>query len=351
MKNLTFLTIVIPVYNEDKFIASTLEGLLTQDYPSDRFEIIVADGMSDDLTRDILYNVMKNNPQVRLFDNSKRFPSSGRNLGFRNGKGEYFVVIDGHCYIPTDQLFKNISACIKKSGAQCLGRPQPLDPPDISEFQKAVALVRESRIGHSGSSFIYSNYEGYVSPVSHGAIYKREIFEKVGYVDEDFDACEDVEFNYRVEKAGFKTYMSPLLAIKYYPRRNLRGLFKQMARYGEGRFKFIRKHPEAFTLEMIIPAIFVIGICLILILIFLNIISPFSVFNIILVFLIIAYSFYVLLILSESLRITLKSRLAYIYYLPAIFFTIHCGLGWGFLKGVFFLIYTLFRKILFSHKS
>ena len=335
MNSIPFITIVMPVRNEERFIATTLSQLLSQDYPTDQYEIIVADGESVDGTREIIQEIAKKNPQVILISNPGRLPSSGRNVGFKKGRGDIFLVIDGHCQINNNFLLQNIVALFEKSGSQCLGRPQPLDPPDISEFQKAVALARRAGIGHSRHSFIYSHYEGYVSPVSHGAIYKREIFEKVGYVDESFDACEDVEFNYRVEKAGFKTYMSPLLTIRYYPRENLRSLFKQMVRYGEGRFKFMRKHPEAFTLEMIIPPVFVIGICLILILILLNIISPFSVLNFILRFLIIAYGFYVLLILTDSLRLGLKNRLAYIYYLPAIFFIIHFGLGWGFLKRIF----------------
>ena len=337
----------MPVQNEERFIASTLSQLISQDYPKNRHEIIVADGESVDRTREIVQKIAKTNPQVILMSNPNKLPSSGRNVGFKKGRGDIFLIIDGHCKIDNNFLFKNIVDCFKKSRVQCLGRPQPLDPPDISKFQKAVALARGSQIGHSGSSFIYSNYEGYVSPISHGAIYKKEIFKKVGYVDEAFDACEDVEFNYRVEKAGFKTYMSPLLAIKYYPRENLRDLFKQMARYGKGRFKFIKKHPEAFTIEVIITPVFVLGICSIIPFIFFNSISSFLFFNFTLFFFIIVYFFYLLLILAESLRIGLKSRPAYIYYLPAIFFTIHCGLGCGFLKEVFFLIYTLFKKFFF----
>ena len=337
----------MPVQNEERFIASTLSQLISQDYPKNRREIIVADGESIDRTREIVREIAKINSQVILISNPGKLPSSGRNVGFKKGRGDIFLVIDGHCKINNNFLLKNIVACFEQSRVQCLGRSQPLDPPDISKFQKAVALARGSQIGHSGSSLIYSNYEGYVSPISHGAIYKKEIFKKVGYVDENFDACEDVEFNYRIEKAGFKAYMSPLLAIKYYPRENLRDLFKQMARYGKGRFKFIKKHPKAFTLEVIIAPAFFLGICSIPLFIFFNRISSLSIFNFTLFFLIFPYFIYVLLILTESLRIALKNSPAYIYYLPAIFATIHCGLGWGFLKEVFFLIYTLLKKLFF----
>ena len=74
-----FLTVVMPVRNEERFIADTLEQLLNQDYPQDRFEIIVADGQSDDSTCAIVTEISQRYPQVRLFPNPKRRSSSGRN--------------------------------------------------------------------------------------------------------------------------------------------------------------------------------------------------------------------------------------------------------------------------------
>lgn len=333
-----FITIVMPVRNEERFISETVHYVLNQNYPKDRFEIIVADGISDDKTKEIVFGISKDYVNVRLLHNPGRLPSSGRNVGFKNGKGEIFVVIDGHCYIPDDQLLKNIVDCFKKSGAHCLGRPQPLTPPGINDFQKAVSLARASKIGHGGDSLIYSNYEGYVSPVSNGAIYKKEIFEKVGYVDENFDACEDVEFNYRVEKAGFKAYMSPSLAIKYYPRNNLRGLFKQMKRYGMGRFKFIKKHPEAISFNMLIPPFFVLGLLAsVMFGLYFFLSFPFPAIrlplvDVAMVILSFIYGVYVTLILWESFRISFKEGMHLLKYLPPIYFTIHCGLGFGFFR-------------------
>jgi glycosyltransferase involved in cell wall biosynthesis len=259
MSEYPLITVVIPVRNEERFIPETIRQILSQNYQTDRYEIIVADGMSEDETHNIVSEISKKYSSVSILDNPGRLPSSGRNVGFKNGRGDIFIVIDGHCFLPDRDLFKNVVGCFNKSKALCLGRPQPLDPPGINVFQEAVSLARASKVGHSGNSFIYSNYEGYVSPVSNGAMYKKELFEKVGYVDENFDACEDVEFNYRIEKAGFKAYMSPSLAVKYYPRESLKDLFKQMTRYGMGRFKFVNKHPEAISLNMLIPPIFVLG--------------------------------------------------------------------------------------------
>lgn len=329
-----FITVVMPVRNEELFIEDTIGELLNQDYPSDCFEIIVADGKSTDRTGEIVKKIAITHPQVILIPNPSGLSSSGRNIGFKNGRGDNFIVIDGHCKINNNQLFKDAVNCFAKSGAQCLGRPQPLDPPGISLFQKSVALARSSWMGHNGNSYIYSNFEGYVSPVSNGAIYKKEVFQKIGYVDESFDACEDVEFNYRVEKNGFKTYMSPSLSIKYFPRENIDALFQQMRRYGRGRFNLIRKYPEVFDLTTCIPPMFVICFFIFL---------PLSIFHSIfhipfLLFVHIAFSFlfglYMLLIIAESTRLSIKNGLKSFFYFPHIFFSIHFGLGWGFLSAL-----------------
>lgn len=261
-ERLPFLSVVVPVRNEARFIAGTLEQLVSQDYPRERFEILVADGRSDDGTRDIVRDFSARHPQVRLLDNPRLLSSAGRNVGFRAGRGDCFLVIDGHCHIPDDKLLRNVAECFEESGAHCLGRPQPLDPPGLTPFQRSVALARSSRLGHGGDSLIYGEREGYASPVSNGAAYRREVFERVGYVNEDFDACEDVEFNWRVEQAGFVSYTSPRLTVRYYPRESLAGLLRQMRRYGRGRRRLLRGHPRAGSLTGLVPPVFAAGVLL-----------------------------------------------------------------------------------------
>ncbi len=325
-----FITIVMPVKNEAGFITGTLMQLLQQDYPPDRFEILLVDGMSEDGTPEIARQISRGYPALHVLKNEKRLPGSGRNIGFRNGKGDVFLVVDGHCHIGNDQLLRNIARCLETSGAGCLGRPQPLDPPGLSEFQKALALARASMLGHREDSLIYSSYEGYASPVSNGAVYTKEVFRKVGYVDEEFDACEDVEFNYRVERAGIPAFTSPSLTIRYYPREDLTGLFRQMNRYGQGRFRFAKKHREAFNVEMLVPPLFVAGFFLLLTAGMLSVFSDLM-YGVFVTFYIL-YSMYILMIVAESARISLKNGSRYFKHLPFIFFTIHWGLGWGLIR-------------------
>ena len=330
LRDYPFITVVMPVYNEERFIEQTIAQLMAQEYPADRYEILVADGMSTDNTREIVRALANQHPQIRLFDNPKQKSSSGRNVGFKNGRGDYFLVVDGHCHIPNTQLLANVAECFKISGADCLGRPQPLDPPGLSPFQEAVALARGSRLGHGGDSLIYSEYEGFASPVSNGAAYARHVFKQVGYVDETFDACEDVEFNYRIEQAELTCYTNPKLTIHYYPRENLRALWRQMVRYGEGRFRFIRKHPNALTLNQLIPAGFVIGLLFVL---------TFPVYgrlsgsiglwtgNVFVA----VYILYFIVILVSTFQISARNNWTFFMRLPYIFLATHAGLGFGFL--------------------
>lgn len=334
---LPFITVVMPVRNEARFIADTIGQLLAQDYPSDRYEIIVADGMSDDGTRAIVTDIAARHQQVRLLDNTARRSSAGRNVGFKNGRGSIFVVVDGHCFLPDEQLLRHTVDCLEKSGAACLGRPQPLDPPALKPFQHAVALARASWLGHGGDSLIFGQFEGFASPVSNGATYLKEVFERVGYIDETFDACEDVEFNYRVEQAGYRCYTSPKLTIHYYPRENLRALFRQMVRYGSGRRRFTRKHPRALTLNQLIPAGFVLGMPLLIgslggWLVDTGLLR--SVAGIAALLLGGLYGLYFVTVLLVSLRVAAGNGWQYLRWLPFVYFVVHVGLGWGFVRQV-----------------
>lgn len=320
------LAIIMPVLNEEQFIGRTLEQLYHQDFPMDRLEIVVADGGSTDRTREIVESYKTRFGSLKLLDNPIKRPSSGRNAGVKNSTAPRIVVIDGHVHIPGPNLLRDIVDTFERTGADCLCRPQPLDPPDLNEFEQAVACCRGSQLGHKPGSEIYADFEGEVDPTSSGAMWTRGTFERIGYFDENFDACEDVEFNYRVFRAGLKSYLSPKLKVFYYPRSTLRGLWRQMYRYGLGRFRFSRKH-RLFSPVQWISGAGVAGFALLMVLSLLF--PPISnLFQWLL-------SLYLLLVIFFSLHLAFRHRqLGCLLYGPLIFPTIHFGLGVGFLSGL-----------------
>jgi len=258
-----FISIVVPIRNEEDFIAATIAELQTQKYPDDRVEILVCDGLSDDRTREIVSAIAEADSRVKLLDNPKRRSSAGRNVGFQSARGDIAIVIDGHVKIGHTDLLANLARCAVESGADCFGRPQPLIPSEPGGWAEAIAHGRASKLGHSPASFIHSGHEGFAPAASMGAAYRRHVFEKIGYVDETFDACEDLDFNTRVDEAGLRCFTSPSLTVYYYARQSIRGLFWQMYRYGFGRYKYLRKHPTTLSPYQLAPALLVLNVLLI----------------------------------------------------------------------------------------
>ncbi|MCC6127011.1 MAG: glycosyltransferase family 2 protein [Pirellulales bacterium] len=251
---------IVPVRNEGRHIESTLRQLLRQEYDAERCEILVVDGGSTDDTVERVRAIAAKHPRVRLLDNPQRLSSAARNIGIRHSRGEVVLIVDGHCELGSPLLLKNVSDAFRRSGADCLGRPQPLDVAGATLMQRAISLARSSRLGHHPSSFIYSDRERFVPAHSVAVAYRRKVFEQVGYFDEEFDACEDVELNHRLDRAGLKCFFTPAIQVRYHPRSNLAGLFRQIVRYGRGRMRLLRKHPDTFSLGSLLPAIFFLGV-------------------------------------------------------------------------------------------
>jgi GT2 family glycosyltransferase len=323
-----FISAIVPVRNERLFLHATLNQLLHQAYPARRYEVIVVDGESTDGTASLVRQLQGEHLHLRLLSNPKRWSSAGRNLGVRAARGEYVVIVDGHCNLANRCYLQELAEAFHRSGADCLGRPQPLEVPGDSPgspnrgLQRAIAAARSSWLGHHPASYIYARVEQFVRPQSVAVAYHRSVFTRVGLFDESFDACEDVEFNHRLDRAGLRCFFSPRLRVFYHPRSSLAGLGRQMIRYGRGRVRLLRKHPETFSVAGFLPAFFlavvVLGagaaVC-----------SP---------FLALAYvsvlALYGLVVGTVALLLAARARDArLLFWLPAVFGVIHGGAGLG----------------------
>jgi succinoglycan biosynthesis protein ExoA len=324
-----FITVAMPVRNEERHIQKVLDALLSQDYPKDKYEIIVADGESTDQTRAIVERTARAAAvSIKLINNPRRLSSAGRNIGIVNGQGDVIAFVDGHCIIEGDHWLRNIADIMRETGAVCLCRPQPLDDPANSSFQDMIAKCRGSMLGHGLDSSIFDlSNERFINPTSSGAIYARQVFEKVGMYDEAFDACEDVELNHRVWQSGLKSYISPRLTVRYAPRTDVKGLFKQMMRYGQGRFRLIAKHRDAISLSQFVPPVFVAWM------IFALLLAPFMLWARWVLFGTLALYFAAALL--SSVVLAAKHGIKFLWGGLAIYPAIHVGLGIGFWKGFF----------------
>lgn len=319
---LPYISVVVPVRNEARFIARTIEQLVGQDYPRDRFEVLIVDGRSTDATRAIIQSLASVHSNLALLDNPKQLSGAARNIGVRNARGELIVIVDGHCELEGREFLLNVADAFRWSGADCLGRPQPLDVSDASTLQKAIAAARASWLGHHPDSFIYSTQERFVPAKSVAVAYRRTVFDRVGEFDERFDACEDVELNHRIDKAGLPCFFAPKAAVRYFPRSSLPRLFHQMTRYGRGRSRLLRKHPETFSLGGFVPAAWLAGL----------VFGPLMAFAWPPLWWIYGsvLTLYLTVVMLTSTAVAVRrSEARLLVWLPLVFLTVHLGSGWG----------------------
>ena len=321
------ISVVMPVRNEAAHIEAILGDVLSQSLGELSLEVLVVDGRSTDATRELVAEVAARDPRVRLLDNPLQLSSAARARGSHHAKGRYIAVIDGHCRLPSDTLLRDMVALFERTGADCLARPQPLVPEEGTPTARAIAAARTSWLGHSTQSTIYDEREREVPAISAGAMYRRRVFDAIGTFDPAFDACEDVEFNWRCDAAGLRCWTSPRLAIEYEPRRTLASLFRQMRRYGLGRARLHRKHPAAFGVESLIPVGFVLGLLVAALGVAL-LPSPWR------WWILAPYVLYALLALLASIGAGVRSGWSLVPRIFLVFPVIHAGLGLGYLAGL-----------------
>lgn len=321
------ISVVVPVRNEITTIADTLYQLLDQDFETDDFEILVVDGQSTDGTPDVVRQIAREHDSIRLLENPKLLSSAARNIGIHSSDGDIVLIVDAHCEIPTRTYFTDLVDAFEQSGAACLGRPQPLDVTGATLLQRAIAVARSAPLGHFPGSYVYTDQEVDCPAISVAVAYRRSVFKKVGDFDERFDACEDCDLNYRIDKASLRCHFVPKLRVKYQPRNSIRGLFKQMYRYGRGRVRLMRKYPHSFQISSKLPTVLFAFIAAPLICWTMPFLLPSY---------IAAMALYVTIVSTISIWESIRKRdTKLLLWLPAVFVAIHAGAGTGMVVETF----------------
>jgi succinoglycan biosynthesis protein ExoA len=261
---LPLISVILPVLDARATLPQLLDELLRQNYPADRFEILVIDCASVDGTADLVRRrYTRNYTAIRLIAAGSRRASVARNLGVRMARGEVLIFIDGHSTIPSQNLLEDTAAILSRTGAGCLCRPQSLRAPAATRTGEVIARVRSSWLGHSRASQIGDpQASAFVDPVEGGSTYRREVFDRIGFFDESFDAGAEDEFNIRVRKAGIRAYTDARLAVDDRPPATLRVLAGQMVACGRGLMRLMRRHPGATPVSSFAPLAILVALLL-----------------------------------------------------------------------------------------
>ena len=331
-----FVSVVIPMRNEEKYIKKCLVSFIKQDYPNDRFEIIVVDGQSEDNSSNIVAEVMDTNNNIYMVENEKKITPIALNIGVKHAKGDIIIIFSSHGFADSNFLTNNVKVHIKNK-VDCVGGTIKTIGEDFQS--KAISLAQSSVFGVGNSLFRYSNKAQFVDTVAFGA-YSKDVFNEIGYFDETLVRNQDFEFNHRIIKNGGKIFLEPSIKSYYYARSSIIKLFVQYLMYGFWKVRVVTKHADAFRFRYQVPALFVSSLILFSILSLMH--------NTFLLILFSIVSSYLLVIFLASIYKSAKSRIKNILILPFVFCALHFGFGIGFLIGTIELFYHKITRI-FRH--
>jgi len=316
------VTVVLPVRNEADFIERSLGAVLSQDYPPDLVDIVVADGASDDGTAEIVSRMTKAHPRVRLINNPERIVAAGLTRAMAQTLGDVIVRVDGHCEIATDY----ISRCIDhlRSGADGVGGPiQTVGQTPLAEV---IATAMSSRFGVGNSAFRTVQGRSLLADTVPFAAYTRAIVEKAGGYDTELVRNQDDEYNYRLRKLGARILLAADVRSRYYSRGSLKSLWRQYRQYGYWKVRVLQKHKFQMSARQFIPPLFVaalVGSGVAAVTIDRGWIA-----------LALVVTAYVGANITAAVWVIRRGRLSQPWMLPLAFATLHVAYGVGFLQGL-----------------
>ncbi len=248
------VSVIMPVRNERNAIQQTVESVLNQDYAPERLELLVADGMSNDGTREILDEIASRDPRVWVVENRQQIMAAGFNIGLTRAQGTIILMMGGHTQIAGDYI-STCSRLLLSGIADCVGGP--IETACRDDRDRGIAAVMSSRFGVGGASFrIGCERTKYVDTVAFGA-YSRGVIQRAGGLDEELVRNQDDEFNYRIRKLGGRILISPELRCRYFGRSSLWALWRQYFQYGFWKVRVLQKHPRQMRPRQFAPALLV----------------------------------------------------------------------------------------------
>lgn len=320
------LTVICPIYNEEKYISQFLESLLQQDYPKEDLEILLVDGMSKDRTRDIVAEYIKKYPFVRLIDNPDKIVPYAMNRGIEAARGDIIIRLDAHASYQPD-YFSVLVDGLKRLQADNVGTVCKTDVLNKTPKTLAIREVLGNKFGVGNSTFRTGiDREQEVETVPFGC-WPREVFEKYGKYDVRLVRNQDIELNKRIIRGGGKIYILPDTFCTYLARETWWALAKN--NYGNGKWNILTvyytKTFSSLSLRHFIPLLFLLSLIVPLLLAFLW--WPFLLISVA------SLIAYMGLLSMVSLKLALSKHLNFVY-LFVTFVVLHISYGWGSLIGI-----------------
>jgi len=331
MINQLFVSIIIPCRNEENFVDMCLDSIIANDYPKDKFEVLVIDGDSDDRTRKIINGYAQEYEFIKVLDNPKKITSAGLNIGIKHAKGNFIIWMSAHSHYEKDYISRSIEF-LQKYNADNVGGIIKTLPRGNTFLGQTIVNSLTHRFGIGNSYFRLQNDKPRWVDTVFGGCYRRDVFDRIGLFNENLGRGQDMQFNLRLKKAGGRTLLVPDIVSYYYARSDIKSFWKHNWTNGVWAIQpFLYSDIVPVSWRHLVPLFFVtslLGSVLLGLLersflwVFLGIGAAYSLTN-----------------LAASFQVSYRKRdLRYLVAMPFIFATLHFGYGLGSLWGFVILL-------------
>lgn len=236
---LPFVSIIVPVYNDPTGVGETLASLTALDYPTDRYEVIVADNNSTDDTRRVVERVADAHRNVSLVvERARQSSYAARNRGIGASTGELLAFVDADMHVDPDWLSR-VVAELDRSGADYMGCAVELYSPNGAP---TLADRFDAARGF--------DIERYIADLDFAPtcclVVRRAVIEAVGEFDDRLVSSGDMEFGNRVADAGFSLHFARDIPMYHPTRSSVRANVKKAVRIGRGRYQLAQFYPDRY---------------------------------------------------------------------------------------------------------
>ena len=319
-----FVSLIMPVRNEADFLDESLGAVIAQDYPAERLEVFVADGMSTDGTRAMVEALAASHPtrQITVVDNPGRIVATGLNAALRVARGDIVVRVDGHCRIAPDYVSRCVDHICRDDVDGVGGSINTIATSDIG---RVIAAAMSSRFGVGGSAFRTLTDTTMLADTIPFPAYTRAAIDAAGPYDETLVRNQDDEYNYRLRKLGARLLLASDVKSDYYSRSSLRSLWRQYYQYGFFKVRVMQKHTMQMQIRQFVPPAFVIFLAS----------GLFGVASVTYGRLwAIGVGVYVVAAIAAGIATARRTGWRQAWLLPVAFAILHVGYGLGFIAGL-----------------
>lgn len=256
------VSIIIPCYNEQDTIRGLLEAVCRQTYPRPAMEVVIADGLSSDGTRQVISDFARSHPElsIQVVDNPRRIIPAALNRALAEAKGEIIIRLDAHS-LPYPDYVERCVADLEAGLGKNVGGSWEIHPGAKTWLATSIAAAAAHPLGAGDALYRHATRAASVDTVPFGA-FKRDLLALVGSFDESLLTNEDYEFNVRVRKTGGRIWLDPAIRSIYFARPTLLELARQYARYGYWKARMLRRYPGTVRARQGLPPLFVASLVL-----------------------------------------------------------------------------------------